>query len=106
MDLKINDVVYQLTAHAKQRMSKRGVSVTDLVEALENIKQRRKQERKGFEPRELLIGRNKVNIVITTSNIVTVYNNKKEYYATRSKNQFNKKRRQIKKRVGNRLRRT
>ena len=106
MDLKIGDKVYKLTTHAKYRMNKRGVSVNDLVEALSNIKNQRKQVKEGFETRVLITGRNDVSIVATVTNIiVTVYNYKKCYYDSKNKSQFNKKRRQLKKVYGNRIKR-
>ena len=106
MDLQINGTVYKLTNHAKYRMEKRGVSIDDLVEALSNIKARRPQYKEGFEARVLLTGKNNVSAVTTISGvIVTVYNYKKQYYDSKNKSQFNKKRRQLKKVYGNRLKR-
>lgn len=107
MELKIDGTAYRLTGHAKYRMERRGVAMNDLVEALENIKNRRKQVKEGFETRYLITGRNDVSMVVTVTNvIVTVYNYKKEYYASKNKSQFNKKRRHLKKEYGNRLKRT
>jgi len=106
MDLQIGDITYKLTTHAKYRMNKRNVSMTDLVEALSNIKTERKQLKEGFETRVLITGRNNVSIVTTVSNvIVTVYNYKKSYYDSKNKSKFNKKRRGLKKVYGNRLKR-
>lgn len=107
MELQIGKDTYRLTAHAKHRMKKRGVSIDDLVEALQNIKRVRKQVKEDSEERILITGRNKVSCVVTDTNvIVTVYNYKKEYYASKNKHAFNKKRRTLKKEFGNRLRRT
>lgn len=106
MDLKIDGKVYKLTAHAKKRMKTRGVSVNDLVEALQNIKNKRKQYKEGLETRHLIAGRNGTSAVVTETNvIVTVYNYKKQYYDSKNKSQFNKKRRALKKEYGNRLKR-
>ena len=106
MDLKIGGIVYKLTNHAKMRMKRRKVSINDLIEALGNIKAKRKQIKENCEDRVLVTGRNDVSAVITKTNvIVTVYNYKKQYYDSRNKSHFNKKRRQLKKVYGNRLKR-
>lgn len=107
MDLiTIDGVKYKLTLHAKERMLSRKVSLAELVEALRNTKSKRKQYKDAHETRHLYAGRNGVSCIITITNvIITVYNYKKEYYASKNKNQFNKKRRHLKKEYGNRLKR-
>ena len=104
MDLKIDGTVYKLTSHARYRMNKRKVSINDLIEALENIKKVREHVKEGYETRKLITGRNNVSIVLTLENvIVTVYPFTKQYCKSKRKNQFNKKRRQLKKIYGNRF---
>lgn len=107
MTLNIDGVEYTLTHHARYRMEKRSVSMCDLLEALSNIKFTRKQtNRKDEEERILITGRNQVNVVITKTNvIVTIYSYKRAHHESKRKQSFNKKRRAIKKKVGNRFKR-
>jgi len=104
MDLKVNGIVYNLTAHAKHRMKKRNVSVNDVVQALDDFKFRRKQTKHGYEDRVVIVGRNKVTIVITIDNVIlTAYNYKKEYSESKLKQLTNKNNRHNKKKFGNRM---
>ena len=103
MKLKVNNIEYILSKHAKHRMDKRKVSMDDLVEALTNPKYKRIQEKKGCESRYILAGRNKVTVVISLKNIiVTIYNYKKEYYASNDKCKRNQKSVKLKKKYGSR----
>mgnify|MGYP005991039729 CR=1 FL=1 len=105
MKLAVKGVNYNLSAHALERMIKRGISVESLVECLTDIKDRKTHLTDGKETRYVITGRNKLTAVITKTNvIVTVYNFRKEYYASKTKNKLNKKRRALKRKHGNRLR--
>ena len=106
MELKIKGIIYNLTEHAKYRMERRSISVDDVVEALENIKSKIIQVKNNIEDRFFITGRNRIGVVIGKYNaIITVYNYTKQYYDSKAKNKFNKNRRQVKRRVGNRIRR-
>jgi len=104
--VKINNIEYKITPHAKYRMKKRGVSVTDLVAALEDPKSIRKQSKRDGKPQRIgVIGTNKVTVIYEEDSkvIITVYNYKNEYYKAKGKHRRNKNRLDLKRRHGNRI---
>lgn len=105
MELKIGEVVYYVSNHAQQRMESRGVSKLQLQECLRDIKSVRLESKAGLEDRYLVIGKNKVRAVVSKRFVViTVYAWMPVYHENKRKQAFNKKRRQIKLKVGNRFR--
>ena len=78
----------------------------DLVEAIEHPKSVQKQaSRVGKIDRIGVLGRNKVTVIyeVGTYIIVTVYNYRKAYNLAKSKHRRNKNRLNLKRQLGNRL---
>lgn len=105
MDINVEGITYKLTYHAKKRMGSRGVKMDELIEALENTKKITRQVANDLqEERRIIVGRNRVSVVVTLKNvIVTVYNFKKEFYRSKSKQKRNTKQRKLKQKYGNRV---
>ena len=103
MSITVNNIVYKYSKHAKTRAKKRGVEEEDIIEALENPKRTFTTER-DESIRINVLGKNSVLVVLTPENlIVTVYKRSKQLYKNRIKENYNKKRRELKKRFGNRV---
>ena len=100
--VKINNIEYKITEHAKYRMKKRKVKVSEVVEALTNPKFTRKSD-KG-DVRITVVGKNSVTVIYAEDSkaIITVYNRNKEYYISKKKQRKNKNKHKLKKSLGNR----
>lgn len=105
MRINVRGVEYKLTNHAKMRMKRRGIKLSEIVDTLANIKIRRQYTREeDGEVRIMLSNKNNITVIVTPENvIVTVYTFSKEYHKNKSKNKNNKSRRQIKRNKGNRI---
>lgn len=107
MDLiKINGTTYKLTKHARHRMERRKVTLEEVEKALSKIKLKRRQMKEGQPDRWLLSGRNDISIITSLDNVIlTVYRYRPEFLKGKNKENYNKKRVQLRRKYGSRIRR-
>lgn len=107
MQIEVDGVKYIFTTHAESKIKKRGITLLDVKDALTNVKKRRLKTLRDDQEsqRTIVTGKNNVLVILAGKNIiVTVYKYVKDYYDCKHKNLFNKKRKNLKKKYGNRLR--
>jgi hypothetical protein len=105
--LLINDKEYILTKHALKRMNSRNVTIEDLIDALSSPKQIRRQVKEGYNDAYSVLGRNRVVVILNLEMnvIVTVHRINSKYAGAKGKHGKNKKRRDLIKIFGNRVKR-
>jgi len=105
--LEINGTDYRITKHALKRMNTRKITIEDLIEAISAPKSIRRQSKAGFEDSFLIIGRNKVNVILNLHKnvVITVHKLNHHYGKVKNKKKKNTKRRDLIKVFGNRVKR-
>jgi len=102
-----NEAPLIFTRHAIKRMNTRNITIEDVMEALESYKQFRRQAKEGYEDSYVILGRNKVQVVLNLEKtvVITVHKFNTNYGKARNRHHKNKKRKDALGIFGNRVKR-